>query len=307
MAAKRWRETHRLDCRAGNGQLASSIVLLVGALLLLVAAPSVAIDAPALPVPTTPVTLCMIDGAPELAQSSTNLVQDNELLSLTQAKARLHGLSIDLISAVFDQILGWPINIRYTTGFSKTLYRTREGDGCNISISNIFKAAHRETCNAACLVPDNSSALGPEEFEPFVCCLDFSHTYFSGGWSLMSKQTNGASVNYVDVFFQRDIVHALAVTVIGMFVVAHLIWIFEARVYGKRETPTYTQFRPKYLDGLKDGTWFAGSTVLGDVGAGMKLPVTPAGRLLAIIWVMFGLFVLSFVTSVISSTLTEAK
>lgn len=41
--------------------------------------------------------------------------------------------------------------------------------------------------------------------------------------------------------------------------------------------------RPKYLDGLKDGAWFAGTTVLGDVGAGMKLPVTPGGRLLAIL------------------------
>ncbi|PNH08101.1 hypothetical protein TSOC_005373 [Tetrabaena socialis] len=80
-------------------------------------------------------------------------------------------------------------------------------------------------------------------------------------------------------------------------------------MYGlrNRELPLYFQFRPKYLDGLKDGTWFASSTVLGDVGAGMKLPVTPAGRLLSILWVMFGLFLLSFVTSVISSTLTEAK
>ncbi|PNH08106.1 hypothetical protein TSOC_005374 [Tetrabaena socialis] len=196
MAAKWWRATRGLDCRAGTHQLApagsSSTVLLVGALLLLVAAPSIAIDAPALPVPTIPVTLCMIDGAPELAQSGTNLVQNNELLSLAQAKARLRGLSVDLISAVFDQILGWPINIRYTTGFSKTLYQTRVGDGCNISISNIFKAARRETCNSACPLPANASALGPEEFEDFVCCLDFSHTYFSGGWSLMSKQTNGA-------------------------------------------------------------------------------------------------------------------
>lgn len=33
-----------------------------------------------------------------------------------------------------------------------------------------------------------------QDYEPFTCCLDFSHTYFSGGWALMSKQVSGRYV-----------------------------------------------------------------------------------------------------------------
>eukprot|EP00201_Polytomella_parva_P017849 CAMPEP_0175059624 /NCGR_PEP_ID=MMETSP0052_2-20121109/12535_1 /TAXON_ID=51329 ORGANISM="Polytomella parva, Strain SAG 63-3" /NCGR_SAMPLE_ID=MMETSP0052_2 /ASSEMBLY_ACC=CAM_ASM_000194 /LENGTH=415 /DNA_ID=CAMNT_0016325193 /DNA_START=437 /DNA_END=1684 /DNA_ORIENTATION=+ len=122
----------------------------------------------------------------------------------------------------------------------------------------------------------------------------------------MSKQLK-QGMSYPDIFFQRDVINSIAVGIIGCFVVAHLIWILEHRMYAKNPIlPLYYQFRPHYLDGLKDGMWFSTSTVLGDVGSSLKLPQTSGGRVLATIWVMFGLFLISFVTSVISSTLTEA-
>ncbi|PNH08100.1 hypothetical protein TSOC_005372 [Tetrabaena socialis] len=144
-----------------------------------------------MPAPSSALTLCLVDGPPELAQSTKTLVKEGELLNLTEAGNRLQGLSVDMVSAVFHQILGWPVNVRYTTGFSKTLYQTRVGDGCNVTVTSIFKAARRETCDSACTLPPDASKLSGEDFEPYTCCLDFSHTYFSGGWSLMSKQQSG--------------------------------------------------------------------------------------------------------------------
>eukprot|EP00201_Polytomella_parva_P021114 CAMPEP_0175041318 /NCGR_PEP_ID=MMETSP0052_2-20121109/1840_1 /TAXON_ID=51329 ORGANISM="Polytomella parva, Strain SAG 63-3" /NCGR_SAMPLE_ID=MMETSP0052_2 /ASSEMBLY_ACC=CAM_ASM_000194 /LENGTH=696 /DNA_ID=CAMNT_0016303803 /DNA_START=607 /DNA_END=2697 /DNA_ORIENTATION=+ len=132
-------------------------------------------------------------------------------------------------------------------------------------------------------------------------------SFYAGGWTLMSYQRLYANLNYIEVFFQVEVVNAIAVTVVGAFGVAHLIWVLERRWYSLSSIlPRVFLIREKYIDGLRDGLWFASSTVLGDVGSSNKLPQGPLGRLLFTLWVMFGVFVLSYITSLISSTLTNA-
>lgn len=114
------------------GRRSSTPLLLVAALaavlVLLVGAPSGA-AAKVLP-PAKELTLCLISGPPELSQAlGQATVQPDEVMSLAQATQRLHGLSIDMVNAVFNQILKWPVVVKYVTGFSKTLYETRVGDG----------------------------------------------------------------------------------------------------------------------------------------------------------------------------------
>jgi hypothetical protein len=55
-------------------------------------------------------------------------------------------------------------------------------------VSSLFKSSVRESCTSKCVLPTNTSGLGPEDYNPYNCCLDFSETYFSGGWALMSNQ-----------------------------------------------------------------------------------------------------------------------
>jgi hypothetical protein len=42
-----------------------------------------------------------------------------------------------------------------------------------------------------------------------------------------------SKIDYINVFFQKDVVHALAVAVIVCFFVAHVIWLAERGQYGK--------------------------------------------------------------------------
>jgi hypothetical protein len=40
-------------------------------------------------------------------------------------------------------------------------------------------------------------------YQPYMCCIDFSYPYFTGGWSMMSKlQAGQGEVDYIAIFFQ---------------------------------------------------------------------------------------------------------
>ncbi len=85
----------------------------------------------------------------------------------------------------------------------------------------------------------------------------------------------------------------LILAIASMF--ATVLWIAE-----RRKNPV--QFRPG-LRGVSDGIWWAFVTMT-TVGYGDKIPKTPIGRMLAILWMFFaiGLFFIS--TGVVSSELT---
>lgn len=107
---------------AGGACAAAAMLLLAATLCTLVPACLAAI-------PPGPIRLCMIAGPPELSpQGSTEVVAEVPM-SLAEASLQLRGLSMDMVDAVFSQILQWPIELVYKTGFSKTLYQTRVGDG----------------------------------------------------------------------------------------------------------------------------------------------------------------------------------
>jgi hypothetical protein len=107
---------------------------------------------------------------------------------------------------------------------------------------------------------NNDSAYTPYLID---CCIDFSYPYFTGGWTLMSPiQVSPGTQNYISIFFQIDIVQTMAVCVICVFFMAHFIWLIERTQYGKSVLLRNPKegFPIKYLDGLKDGVWFATST-----------------------------------------------
>jgi polar amino acid transport system substrate-binding protein len=86
-----------------------------------------------------------------------------------------------------------------------------------------------------------------------------------------------------------------------LLLVGALIWLVE-----RRRNPR--QFSPKVLPGLGDGFWFAGVT-LSTIGYGDKTPVTVAGRLIAMLWMLVGVVVTAALTASIvtiaSGTLTD--
>jgi hypothetical protein len=76
-----------------------------------------------------------------------------------------------------------------------------------------------------------------------------------------------------------------------ILVVGALVWLVERKRNAK-------QFSPKVLPGLGDGFWFAGVT-LGTIGYGDKTPITFAGRVIALLWMLVGLVVTASLTATI--------
>jgi polar amino acid transport system substrate-binding protein len=76
-----------------------------------------------------------------------------------------------------------------------------------------------------------------------------------------------------------------------LLAVGALVWLVE-----RKRNPG--QFAPKVLPGLGDGFWFAGVT-LSTIGYGDKTPVTVAGRLIAMLWMLVGVVVTAALTATI--------
>lgn len=74
-----------------------------------------------------------------------------------------------------------------------------------------------------------------------------------------------------------------------LLAVGAVVWLIERR-------RNADQFSPGVVRGLGDGFWWAGVT-LTTIGYGDKAPVTPAGRAVAMLWMLVGLVVSSALTA----------
>ncbi|GFH16069.1 uncharacterized protein HaLaN_12418 [Haematococcus lacustris] len=92
-------------------------------------------------------------------------------------------------------------------------------------------------------------------YEQYVCCMDYSHTNFKGGWAILSKVNSGRSnTDYVRSIFQIDVVHAICVAAICTFGYAIVIWLLERSQSGMHpEFGDREYFEPKFVDGLRTG------------------------------------------------------
>lgn len=78
---------------------------------------------------------------------------------------------------------------------------------------------------------------------------------------------------------------------------AHLVWFAERK--GNSE-----EFPPRYLDGIDDAVWWAAVTVT-TVGYGDKAPKSPAGRIIGLVWMLFGLGMFSVLSGHMSQRFVQ--
>lgn len=84
-----------------------------------------------------------------------------------------------------------------------------------------------------------------------------------------------------------------------LLAVGTLVWLVE-----RKQNPK--QFSRKVLPGLGDGYWFAAVT-LSTIGYGDKAPVTAAGRLISLLWMLVGLVVTAGLTASIVTIATGSQ
>jgi ABC-type amino acid transport substrate-binding protein len=125
--------------------------------------------------------------------------------------------------------------------------------------------------------------------------VDFTFSYFESGLGILT--TTNTSMPVLDalaIAFSPALLRLLAFVLALLIIVGHLIWLFERR--------TNPDFPKDYLHGIWSGIWYAGVTVT-TVGYGDKTPKSVAGRLVGLLWMFAGLFVIANFTAGVTAQL----
>ncbi|MEM7130711.1 MAG: transporter substrate-binding domain-containing protein [Chloroflexota bacterium] len=128
--------------------------------------------------------------------------------------------------------------------------------------------------------------------------LDFSHSIYHSGLQIMLAKSQKLVVGHViPAIVASGILWVVVIALLILLVVAHLIWFFE---WGDER-----EFHDTYLQGIWDAFWWSAVTVT-TVGYGDKVPRSVPGRILALVWMFFGLFLLSVFVAQISDIMANS-
>lgn len=131
--------------------------------------------------------------------------------------------------------------------------------------------------------------------------LDFSHPIYNSGLQILVKPQGSKSVlsTFSDAFLRADVAKVIGLLILAPVLIAHLLWFVERRRNAE-------SFPESYREGVIEATWWSVCTLIAG-GCENKAPVGMAGRLLAIVWMLAGIGLVSYVTATLSANLTFDK
>lgn len=129
--------------------------------------------------------------------------------------------------------------------------------------------------------------------------VDFSQPYYRSGLGILAVTNRQTSFrDAATTALTLNLLRVLVFLCVVMLIVGHLVWLLE-----RGHNP---DFHKSYLRGVWDGLWWAAVTLF-TVGYGDKTPKGILGRLLAIIWMFAGLFVVVNLTATVTAGLTASQ
>ena len=128
--------------------------------------------------------------------------------------------------------------------------------------------------------------------------MDFTHPFHTSGLGIAvgARHRRSGWSGIIDAVFSRTFFRIVAGLVSAMLVSAVAVYLFERR--HNRE-----QFDKGWVKGIAAGMWWAAVT-LTTVGYGDKVPRTLGGRLIGLVWMFAGLFIIAGFTAAVTSALT---
>ncbi|MBN8709235.1 MAG: transporter substrate-binding domain-containing protein [Verrucomicrobia bacterium] len=130
--------------------------------------------------------------------------------------------------------------------------------------------------------------------------MDFSQPFYESGLQIL---TSGKTASIADTIFQLvgnllnwKLVGAFTLLIVVMLVISHLVWLYEHKV-------NEDMWPKSYRHGLWESFWWTVSTLLVG-GADNKGPVGVGGRIVAIVWMLLSIVLVSLLTASFTTTLT---
>lgn len=130
--------------------------------------------------------------------------------------------------------------------------------------------------------------------------VDFSQPYYNSGLQIATQNSSGASTatTLFNLVKSGTFIVPLIVLLVLIFIVSHLVWFFE-RGYDD-------DFPEDYRTGIIEALWWSTVSVITG-GEAVKDINRPLSRIIAVFWLLLGLFLLAFVTARATSVLTVAE
>lgn len=123
--------------------------------------------------------------------------------------------------------------------------------------------------------------------------LDFSFPYFDAGLQILTRTEEATPITQtLNAIFSPDFLQFLVVVIVLILIFAHVLWWFE-----RRSQPE----RGPYKNGIGNALWWSAVTL---VGFDDKPPATFAGRLMALVWMFGGIFIIANLTATLSAGAT---
>jgi len=127
--------------------------------------------------------------------------------------------------------------------------------------------------------------------------LDFSHPFFKSGLQVMARaQGEAGAFSAFRALFNRNVGEVVLVLLLAVFLVSHLLWMVERKINAE-------SFPEGYVRGVWESTWWSIATLISG-GCENKAPVGVAGRLVAVVWMLGGIGLTSYITATLASAMT---
>jgi polar amino acid transport system substrate-binding protein len=127
--------------------------------------------------------------------------------------------------------------------------------------------------------------------------LDFSHPFYKSGLQIMARAKGEAGAfSAFRALFNRNVAEVVLVLLLAVFLVSHILWMVERKINAE-------SFPEGYVRGVWESIWWSIATLISG-GCENKAPVGVAGRLVAVVWMLGGIGLTSYITATLASAMT---
>lgn len=130
--------------------------------------------------------------------------------------------------------------------------------------------------------------------------IDFTQPFYESGLQILVAGGDGSALSSIRQLlgglFNLQLIGVFLLLLLTMFVISHLVWLYEHQ-------ENEDQWPKSYRHGMWESFWWTISTLLVG-GADNKGPVGVGGRIVAIVWMLLSIVLVSFLTATFTTTLT---